>query len=578
MLTIGAAPAVAAALTGAFLGAGLGSLIIQGRIWPIFSLVPLGVGVWVCLRALVPSADRRRIGAVVAFGAAVHIALAVFIFTTSLAAGRGGFGPGDDAEYANLARNFVAYLRGELDPALGPPWWGGELYLFRASGTWVYLESAIFYLIGPEVIVPVFLNGAFALITALLMYDMVRRLFGGRGAVVALVLGTFFPSLLVWTSLNLKESLALVLIALCIWSLMRFHERPRSWPLTLAFAAVAPIETLRGYLFIGLAALIPLVVAISPRLPLRARASWTVASVVVSVIFIGASQNGIGLGPQLLQSFVAVREGMAVGARTAYVAPPPVAVHEGDTFVVPTVAPAAVPTRGPLAATTSAPVATEPPSVVHVALDTRIVIVTGPPVAPPSPGVVFVRPGDVVVVGGPERTPAATEARRELVAPTPAPNVAVSTVAFTPDRSGPDANTDTLVRRTVQDLPIGLAYALFAPFPWSLERRLDFALLPEMLLWYVCIVAAAATAIRERRSWQTVAPLTLLSAGLLGLFALVEGNWGTLFRHRAMVIPWVLTLAAPSLWMAFAAVAMRRSPRVRSITHPRISSGRTGIG
>jgi hypothetical protein len=75
-----------------------------------------------------------------------------------------------------------------------------------------------------------------------------------------------------------------------------------------------------------------------------------------------------------------------------------------------------------------------------------------------------------------------------------------------------------------------------------------------------------------------LAPLALFLIGMLALFSIVEGNWGTLFRHRAMVIPWVLTLAAPSLWMAFAAVAMRRSPRVRSITHPRISSGRTGIG
>lgn len=520
---------LAAGLTGLLLGVGLGILVADERVWPIVALPLLALGLWAAVRSLVPPEDRALVGAVIALSFALHVAVAVVLYTGALAAGRGGFIPGDDAEYAFLARTFVAYLKGQPDPASVPPYWGGAAYLF---GTWVYLESAIFYLIGPEVLVPILLNGAFALGTALLVYDMGRRLFDRRAALVALALTAFFPSLVLWSSLNLKDALALLLIGLCLRSLVLFQQRPGWRTLALAFAVLVAMESLRDYIFVGLAVLIPMTVAVTPHLAPISRLRWTGAAMLASAFFLSAFQTGVGLGPQLLGTFESGRHAMAVGARTAYVEPPPVIVKEGDTFLVPS--------RPTGAAAT--------PRVIHVAPNTRLVLVTGEPTASPSPGVALVRPGDLVVVGGPDRTPAPVLERQTI-------RLAGGSVALV---SGSRvASADAVVLGTLRHLPVGMAFAFLGPFPWHFARQLDYLIVPDNLLWYVCLGALVTTVMRERRRWRALAPLVLFVVGLLGLFSLVEGNWGTLFRHRAMAIPWALMLAAPSLSLLYRSVASK---------------------
>src|SRR5256885_746128 len=68
-----------------------------------------------------------------------------------------------------------------------------------------------------------------------------------------------------------------------------------------------------------------------------------------------------------------------------------------------------------------------------------------------------------------------------------------------------------------------------------------------MLVWYVLLVAAAIALWRWRRRWRALAPIVLFVAGTVLIFALAEGNVGTLYRHRAMIIPFVVVLAAPSI-------------------------------
>jgi len=70
---------------------------------------------------------------------------------------------------------------------------------------------------------------------------------------------------------------------------------------------------------------------------------------------------------------------------------------------------------------------------------------------------------------------------------------------------------------------------------------------PDMLLWYGLLAAVPWTLWRARRQWRSWSPLFLFVGGILLILALTEGNVGTLYRHRAMVIPFVAVLAAPSL-------------------------------
>jgi hypothetical protein len=195
---------------------------------------------------------------------------------------------------------------------------------------------------------------------------------------------------------------------------------------------------------------------------------------------------------------------MAVGARTGF-GRAIVLVQRGVTYVIP--ASSAHPT-----------VPGRTPQILVVEPNTRIVIGT------PLPGrdALPVLPGDLLVVPRPD------SGEVQLV----------------------DAD-EALVFRTLEYLPFGVAFALFAPFPGSGTQPQDLLPIPEMLVWYVLLVAAAIALWRWRRRWRVLAPIVLFVAGTVLIFALAEGNVGTLYRHRAMIIPFVALLAAPTIASVF---------------------------
>ncbi|MBI4348797.1 MAG: hypothetical protein HY553_18305, partial [Elusimicrobia bacterium] len=323
------------------------------------------------------------------------------------------------------------------------------------------------------------------------------------------------------------------LVGLCLWSLVRFQQAPRWWPLVFAYVAVVPMEGLRRYLFVGLALLIPVVVAVTPGIKTLMRARWSTIAVLASAGMLATAQTGVGLDSTLLGTFEDVRHAMAIGARTRFVDTPPVRVKEGDTFVIggtPAPTPGA---PGSESGRTLSP--TTRPSVIHIAPDTRIVVVPSDATRPtPGLGTVYVHPGEIVVVGPDQRTPAPQP-------PVLVPDPAASTLVLVPAAARP-ASEMTL--RTLSYLPKGLAFALLSPFPWDLESRIDLAVLPDLALWYLVLLGAVLTVVRDRRRLGLLAGPVLLVVGVIGLLSLAEGNWGTLYRHRAMVVPWATVLAS----------------------------------
>ena len=598
--------AVASVLTAVGFGVAVGSCIAFGMWWPLAALVLWALLIMVVVRLLVPVPERLRVGAVVALAFAAHAALAAFLYTGSLTIGRGGFVTGDDADYAAFASGIVSYLHGHPVAPFTPPLWGGSDYLL---GAWVYLETAIFFVTGTEPLVPIFLNGTFALLTALLVYDMARRLFDARAAIVALALVAFYPSLVLWSSLNLKDALVLVLIAVVLWSVVRFQERPRWWALALAFAALVPLESTRRYMFIGLALLIPLAVVITPRLPRAARVRWSALAIVASVAFLLVDGSGSAVGRDVLATLENERESMAIGARTAFVEPPPLSVKEGDAFVVsngaplgdgvsrssgaptvvyvapsnkivvttpaptlalaavvsvvapPTVAPTVAPMAAAMASTTVAPPSASSAATIQSAaasattsVPTAAAVAQTPAPAPTvAPGAVAVRPGDIVVIGTqPPGPPPALSNVQALDLGSRSGEIAISTVPSGADR----------LLRTLTHIPMGITYAAFAPFPWQIRRGADAVVGVEMLLWYVVLASATAVLLRAGERRRVLIPLVLVGCGIALLLALAEGNVGTLYRHRAMLIPWTIVLSAPALADAGAA-ALRRLQRRR---------------
>jgi len=101
-------------------------------------------------------------------------------------------------------------------------------------------------------------------------------------------------------------------------------------------------------------------------------------------------------------------------------------------------------------------------------------------------------------------------------------------------------------------LPTGLANSLAAPFPWAADRAIERATIPEMILWYAVVALAVSAIVRHWRLWRKYVHLLGYITGMLLLFALVQGNLGMLFRHRSMIIPFVLVFSgerASWLWL-----------------------------
>ena len=446
---------IAAVATGTLTGAGLGLMLVNRELVAAGAACALAVLVVLGVRLAAPPPIRRPVGAIVGLSFAMHVAAATFIYFGSLALGRGGFVTGDDATYARLSWAIASYLLGDPQPPYVPPAWAGDEYLL---GTWVYLESTIFVLFGPRVLLPLLLNAAFSAGLVLLILDLSRRLFGNTAALLTAAITSFYPSLVLWSSLNLKDALALFLIALCLWCLTRFQSGVRWRALAGVSVVLVLMESLRWYVFVGLAIIVPIAVVVAPRLSVVRRIRWSAGALVLSGTLMALSGVSILSDSGTLTGLESTRQNMARDARTGFIEIP------------------ASPT----------------------------------PVTGPSPA-----------------------------APTPAPGASPA--------ADPLGNDDAVLLRTLQHLPIGIAYALFAPFPWAMRRAADWLTLPDMLLWYGLLAALPWTLWRARRLWRSWSPLLLFVAGLLLILALTEGNVGTLYRHRAMVIPFVAVLAAPSL-------------------------------
>src|SRR5207249_2626351 len=109
-----------------------------------------------------------------------------------------------------------------------------------------------------------------------------------RAGTTAGLLVAVFPSVALWSALNLKDSLALVLIGGVLWLLVLFQARPRWWLIPLSFALLVFLQSVRNYIFVGLALIIPFSVAVTPRLSERQRVTLTAVSAALSLVWLWA--------------------------------------------------------------------------------------------------------------------------------------------------------------------------------------------------------------------------------------------------------------------------------------------------
>jgi hypothetical protein len=97
---------------------------------------------------------------------------------------------------------------------------------------------------------------------------------------------------------------------------------------------------------------------------------------------------------------------------------------------------------------------------------------------------------------------------------------------------------------------VGAAHLLFAPFPWQFEGSLRLMLtLPEVVVWWWLLVAGVGPGVRHalRNRPDGTMPLLIYVVGLALTYSLMFGNVGLVYRQRAQLMPWLLTLALVGL-------------------------------
>lgn len=94
-------------------------------------------------------------------------------------------------------------------------------------------------------------------------------------------------------------------------------------------------------------------------------------------------------------------------------------------------------------------------------------------------------------------------------------------------------------------LPVGIIYVWLSPFPWQLGSAGQMLALPEMSLFYLLLPYTLYGFIFSLKNKMTKSYILiffiLLTSILLGLF---EGNVGTIFRHRSMMLYFIFIFTA----------------------------------
>lgn len=99
--------------------------------------------------------------------------------------------------------------------------------------------------------------------------------------------------------------------------------------------------------------------------------------------------------------------------------------------------------------------------------------------------------------------------------------------------------------RALAFLPKGLAFFLFAPYPWTVRNVRQLVTVPEMLLFYTLVpsmLRGARDLVRARAPGALM--LVLITLSLTLGYALGEANAGAAYRHRAQVLVFLLLFAA----------------------------------
>ncbi|NPV72990.1 MAG: hypothetical protein HPY89_04225 [Pelotomaculum sp.] len=159
-----------------------------------------------------------------------------------------------DTPFISYIRTSDALYYEHIGRVIAGAWQEGSNIIVPSSNYgYFYWNGLIYFLVGFKPDIVRILNCVTALGVGLNLYFISLRLGGSRAAKTSFVLAVFFPSFILWSSLNLKESLVIFLITLIVKQNLELMERFAPGKVLSMAVLLVPLVSLRFYAGILLA-------------------------------------------------------------------------------------------------------------------------------------------------------------------------------------------------------------------------------------------------------------------------------------------------------------------------------------
>ena len=133
--------------------------------------------------------------------------------------------------------------------------WAGEIpappdsLLPAGRKGYYYVVGFIYFLFGPSSLIPKLVNCLVGALIVPTVFDLALRMGAtARGALRAATFATWFPSLVLWSALNIRDAWIVLLIALICRESLILQDRPNPPSLFVLVAAVLTIVQFRDYI------------------------------------------------------------------------------------------------------------------------------------------------------------------------------------------------------------------------------------------------------------------------------------------------------------------------------------------
>jgi len=167
---------------------------------------------------------------------------------------------GDSAQYDTIAWNLASGAGFSLEPGIPTS--------VRAPG-YPFFLACVCSLFGHSLLAAVLAQALAGALVCLLVYDISKKLFDDRTAILAAWLTALFPVLIVYSGILLSETLFTLLFAVSVAAYVRSGDGEKHWPLALSGAALGLTTLTRATTILFPAGVLLALLVSGARRPLR---------------------------------------------------------------------------------------------------------------------------------------------------------------------------------------------------------------------------------------------------------------------------------------------------------------------